>query len=170
MRISEFIGKEKGNITIDWNEVEKHISFKVHDNVKDFFSRAFSDKCITGSVNFIEKYFIKSTGNERNDAWFSFNKCEGKIEFELELLTKAEDATLEIEKAFNDWTGGNDFGHRVKIGQFYFNMGEILILINNDTGKVEWIDCGYGYFDIYDENPNGILANDIQEFLNKLVG
>ena len=37
----------------------------------------------------------------------------------------------------------------------------------NDTGKIEWIDCGYGYFDIYEENPNGILANSIQEFLEK---
>jgi hypothetical protein len=50
---------------------------------------------------------------------------------------------------------------------FYFNIGEILILFNNDTGKIEWIDCGYGYFDIYEENPNGILANSIQEFLEK---
>ena len=43
-----------------------------------------------------------------------------------------------------------------------------MILFNNDTGNVEWIDCGYGYFDVYEENPNGIIANDIDEFLSKL--
>ena len=47
-------------------------------------------------------------------------------------------------------------------------MGDFLILFNNNTGNVEWIDCGYGYFDIYEENPNGIIANDIDEFLSKL--
>lgn len=169
MKISEFAIKEKGSIDIDWNEVEKHINFKLHDNVKDYFSRAFSNNSIIGSVKFTEKDFIKPTGNKRNDTWFSFNRCEGKVEFELEILKKAENAAFEIENAFNIWTGGNDFGHRAMIGQFYFNIGQILILINNDTGKVEWLDCGYGYFDIYDENPNGILADDIQEFLNKLV-
>ncbi|WP_154694847.1 hypothetical protein [Clostridium botulinum] len=42
-------------------------------------------------------------------------------------------------------------------------------MINNDSGKVEWIDCGYGYFDIYEENPNGVVANSLQEFLDKCV-
>ncbi len=167
MKMSTFLEKTRENVNIDWNEVENYLGFKLHDNVKVFFSRTLSEDGIQGVVNFCEKDFIEQTGDVRNDKWLSFNHCEGKVEFELELLTISENAKFEIEDAFNRWTGGNDFGPRVMIGQFYFNIGEILILINNDTGKIEWMDCGYGYFDIYEANPHGILANDIQEFLGK---
>ena len=47
-----------------------------------------------------------------------------------------EDAVDTIDYIFSEWTGGNDFGHRAFIGQFYVNIGEILILFNNDTGKI----------------------------------
>jgi len=46
-------------------------------------------------------------------------------------------------------------------------MGSILILLNNNSGKVEWMDCEYGYFDVYEENPNGVIANSLQEFFDK---
>ena len=59
-------------------------------------------------------------------------------------------------------------GDRAWIGVIKKDMGDFLILFNNDTGNVEWIDCGYGYFDVYEENPNGIIANDIDGFLSKL--
>lgn len=81
-----------------------------------------------------------------------------------------ENAYKEIETAFTHWTGGNDFGHRALIGTIDTDMGEFLILFNNDTGNIEWNDCGYGHFDIYEENPNGIISNNIEEFLLKLDG
>ena len=114
--------------------------------------------------------FIQKTGNERFDTWFSFNECEGRLSYELYPIKVLENAEIEIEAAFTQWTGGNDFGHRAMIGTIDTNMGEFLILFNNDTGNIEWIDCGYGYFDVYEENPNGIIVNNIEEFLLKLDG
>ncbi len=167
MKLQEFLKKEIGTIQIDWKKVEDHMGFTIHKDLKDFYSRA-AGKDIKGVVNFVEEKFIEKTGNERNDTWFSFNQCEGKVEYKFSLLPdKPESAVDSIDYAFSEWTGGNDFGHRAFIGQFYCNIGQILILFNNDTGKIEWIDCGYGYFDVYEENPNGILANSIQEFFDK---
>lgn len=97
-----------------------------------------------------------------------FNDCEGNVEYRLSLISSLENVAQEIEFAFQEWTGENDFGHSAMIGEFYFNIGKILILFNNDTGKIEWIDCEYGYFEVYEENPNGILAHSMQDFLEKL--
>ena len=167
MKIRDFKIKEIGTIQIDWEKIEEHMGFAIHKDLKDFYSRD-AGKDIKDIVDFTEAKFVIKTGDERNDTWFSFNSCEGKVEYTLELLSKnPQDAIDTIDYVFSEWTGGNDFGHRACIGQSYFNIGEILILFNNDTGKIEWIDCGYGYFDIYEENPNGILANSIQEFLEK---
>ena len=167
MKLREFLKKEIGTIQIDWEKVEEHMGFTIHKDLKEFYSRD-AGKDVKDVVNFAEEKFIEKTGDERNDTWFSFNNCEGKVEYVLELLSrKTEDAVNTIDYVFSGWTGGNDFGHRAFIGQFYFNIGEILILFNNDTGKIEWIDCGYGYFDVYEENPKGILANSMQEFLEK---
>ena len=77
-----------------------------------------------------------------------------------------EKADTEIKTAFTDWTGGNDFGHRALIGAIVTNMGDFLVLFNNDTGNVEWMDCGYGYFDVYEENPNGIIADSVDAFFD----
>ena len=44
----------------------------------------------------------------------------------------------------------------------------VLILFNNDTGCIEWLDCEYGGYGTLEKDPNGILANNIEEFLNKL--
>ena len=54
------------------------------------------------------------------------------------------------------------------MGNFYTKIGNILILFNNETGKVEWMDCEYGYFNVYEQNPNGVLANTMDEFIEKL--
>lgn len=68
---------------------------------------------------------------------------------------------------FGDWTGGNDFGHHALIGELLINIGQLYITFNNDTGRFEWVDLGYGYFDVYEENPYGIIADSAQEFLDK---
>lgn len=163
--IKNLLTTPKDTLKIEWSEIENKIGFKLNDNLKDFYSRIIC-KSVKGIVDFSEEKFIKPTGNNRNDTWFSFNECEGNVEFKLYPLSSLKNVAEYIERAFNVWTGGNDFGHRAMIGEFYFNIGQILILLNNDTGKVEWIDCGYGYFDTYEENPNGILADNIQEFFD----
>lgn len=66
------------------------------------------------------------------------------------------------------WTGGNDFGQRVYIGELHTNIGSITIVINNQTGAVEWVDCEYGHYEKYEKNPHGILAENMDEFLWKL--
>lgn len=167
-KINQFAATPKGNLDVDWNRVENFLGFRLHENLKDFYSRILCEH-IRGVVDFSEEKFIKKTGNQRNDKWFSFNECEGETEYKLIPLNSLEKAEEFIKYAFEEWTGGNDFGRRAVIGKFYCNIGDILILLNNDTGKIEWIDCEYGYFDHYEENPNGILADDVQEFLDKLI-
>ena len=164
--VQELLNGRPGTISIDWTGVEKEVRFPVHQDLKDFYSRLTETRNY-GKVDFAEAKFIEKTGDKRNDTWFSFNECEGSVEYQLILIKSPENAAQEIRYAFEEWTGGNDFGHRAMIGEFYFNMGSVLILFNNDTGKIEWIDCEYGYFEVYDENPNGVLANSMKEFFEK---
>lgn len=168
MKLCEFLKIEAGTMQIDWENVEKHMGFAIHKDLKDFYSRN-TGKDIEGTVNFVQKKFIEKTGNKRNDTWFSFNRCEGTVHYKLNLLSAKHKTFADaVDYVFSVWTGGNDFGHRAFLGTLSVKMGEITILFNNDTGKIEWVDFGYGYFDVYKENPNGILANSMQEFFNKL--
>ena len=64
-----------------------HLQFAIHKDLKDFYSRD-AGKDIKGIVNFTAEKFVVKTGDERNDTWFSFNSCEGKVEYTLELLSK----------------------------------------------------------------------------------
>lgn len=59
-------------------------------------------------------------------------------------------------------------GNRALIGSIDASVGEILLLFNNDTGEIEWNDPGYGHFEVYEENPYGIFAEDIEQFIDKL--
>ena len=165
--IQDFVNSNTDTICIDWEKAEEEVGFRIHQDLKDFYTRLNGTK-IGGKVNFIESKFLEKTGNEEYDTWISSNECEGNVEYCLNPIKSLEHAAQEIKFAFQEWTGGNDFGHRALIGEFFFNIGEILILFNNDTGNIEWVDCGYGYFDVYEENPNGILAKSMQSFLEKL--
>lgn len=167
MNIEEFKSKIPYSEKVDFLKVENVLGFKLNDEVKSFYSRAIVKK-VEGFFNLRESIHIKLTGNDEFDHWFSFNNCEGKSEFELYPLDNLNNAEDFIRSAFDEWTGGNNFGKRIMIGQLYLNIGQILILINNETGQVEWVDCGYGYYDVYDENPNGVLAYTVQAFLDNL--
>ncbi len=168
--IKDLINTSANTVKIDWIKVEETIGFPLHYDLKNFYSRILCEeqKVISGNFNLVEDKFIQKTGNVRFDTWFSFNECEGELSYELFPIKVLDNACKEIEAAFTQWTGGNDFGHRALIGTIDTDMGEFLILFNNDTGNIEWNDCGYGYFDVYEENPNGIIANSIEEFLLKL--
>ena len=168
--LKELIHATADTIKIDWLKVEETIGFPLHYDLKNFYSRILcaEQKTISGDFILNETDFIQKTGNERYDTWFSFNGSEGRLSYELYPIRTLENAHIQIKYAFTSWTGGHDFGHRAWIGVINTDMGDFLILFNNDTGNVEWIDCGYGYFDVYEENPNGIIANDIDGFLSKL--
>lgn len=153
----------KDTLNIDWNIVENNLGFKLHANVKDFHSRIVSP-----SIDFLVQFqfdkFIKPIGNPKFDAWLSnYRQCI--FESELQPLMSLQNIDIEIKYRFE--IGGNS--NRIWIGQFFTDFGEVSILINNDTGNVEWCDFGYGYFEIYEENPYGILSYDVQEFVELLV-
>lgn len=179
-KMKEFQKTASGKIKLDWNSVEEEIGFKLHDNIKDFYSRILGDKnrilgsknksgIISGIIKFNSIEFVKRYANKDN--WLNDpNSNNSYAEFTLCLLEQTDDKYISdfIEEAFwGEWTGGNDFGHRAYVGEIIINMGQISLLFNNNTGEFEWVDFGYGYFDTYSDNPYGIVADNTQEFLNK---
>lgn len=165
--IQEYKSMKPGNVAPDFEGAERFLGFELHRSIRDFYSRVFAQK-ICGEVVIPDKGFTIPIGIKRFDTWFSFNKIKGRTEYRLLPCNRPEDSARFIRDQFYLWTGGNDFGERIMIGEFRTGIGDILILINNQTGAVEWVDCGYGYFDKYEKNPNGILAEDIEQFLQKL--
>lgn len=90
------------------------------------------------------------------------------VGYEVRLnLLNGDDIVQDIYVASKEWMGeGNDFGHRIWIGEILIETGPIYLIYNNDTDKVEWADLEYGYFDVYEENPHGIFADSIGELLS----
>lgn len=175
-KIKELQKAANGTIKINWNPVEEKIGFKIHNNLKDFYSRILGDKnksgTITGTMQFTPSEFVKKYINKDN--WLEdANDNRAYAGFILRLLKQSDDNYVPdfIQEAFfGDWTGGNDFRHRAFLGEINLNIGQISLIFNNDTGEFEWVDFGYGYFDIYTENPYGIVADTTQEFLDKFAG
>ena len=167
MNLVVFLNSKVGTAQFDWEEIETELGFQLNEGLKSFYSRAY-ERIIRGEINFKEADYIVPTGNDKFDKWFSFNKIKGKIEIKLNTIKSQEDAQTRINNAFYEWKGKNDFGQRFLMGNFYTKIGNILILFNNETGKVEWMDCEYGYFNVYEQNPNGVLANTMDEFIEKL--
>lgn len=167
---------KSGTVKLDWQEAEEAIGFVLHDNFKDFYSRTLSDE---GERDSLERVRIFRMGKwveagqpysiEGGMKWSGemvkeqLSGAEGWLdeandgrtfcEFSLRLLSGSGSRYVSqfVKEAFyGDWTGGNDFGHRAYIGELLLNTGEISLIFNNDTGRFEWVDFGYGYFDIYD--------------------
>ena len=167
MNLMDFLNSKVGTAQFNWEEIETELGFKLNEGLKNFYSKAY-EKIIRGEIEFKETDYIVPTGNDEYDKWFSFNKIDGNIEIKLDAIKSQEEAQTRINSAYYDWKGGNDFGQRFLIGNFYTQIGNILILFNNETGKVEWMDCEYGYFNVFEQNPNGVLANTMDEFIEKL--
>ena len=167
MNLVDFLNSKVGTAQFDWEEIETELGFQLNEGLKNFYSKAY-ERVIRGEINFNEADYIVPTGNDQFDKWFSFNEIEGEIEIKLVAIKSQEDVQTRINNAFYEWKGGNDFGQRFLLGNFYMDIGSVLILFNNETGKVEWMDCEYGYFDVYEQNPNGVLANNMDEFIEKL--
>ena len=164
-----------GTIGIDWSVVEEDLGFELHDNLKDLYSRILGKGTSAGRAEgvmvFNPQVFVKE--NINRDSWLEdANGGRKYAQFDLFPLKQADSEYVceFMQEAFEgDWTGGNDFGHRAYIGEILLNIGQITLVFNNDTGRFEWVDFGYGYFDVYEENPYGIVADNAQEFLDKFV-
>ncbi len=174
--IDKWKSSKAGTVNVDWAAVEKELGFALHENIKDLYSRILGGKrsTVEGVIKFNPKAFVKE--NVSKEDWLSdineVNAGRDFCEFQLYLLAKSgtEYVCGFFDDAFKgDWTGGNDFGHRAYIGEIILNIGQVSLIFNNETGRFEWIDIGYGYFDVYEENPYGIIADSAQEFLDKFV-
>lgn len=159
-----------GTLNIDWDLVEAKLGFQLHDNIKNYFSRVSGTFCKRGYLKFEPTEFSKKCMNR--DTWLENDESAGRfVDYTLCLLKDVDTESVyqRLKELFNgDWTGGNEFGRRAYIGEIIINIGQISIIFNNDTGQYEWIDFGWGYMDVYEENPYGIIADSTEEFLNKL--
>lgn len=167
MELNEFLYLKDYTLSIDWSSIENDIGFQLYDDLKKLYSRAYA-KYVRGEIKFEDKDFLVPTGNKTFDEWFSKNHCNGEVEISLNLIKDQESVDSTVRKAWKGWMGPFDFGKRIMIGNFDMNIGRILILFNNDTGCIEWLDCEHGGFGTLEKDPNGILAYNIDEFLNKL--
>lgn len=168
-KIDDWKKTAPNTLKIDWAAVEKELGFALHDNIKDLYSRITSSKDVKGEMKFDPKAFVKEYVNREDwleDSNGGFPNCE----FELWALAKTDtDYVCRFfrDAFFGDWTGGNDFGHRALVGQIFLNIGQVYLTFNNENGRFEWVDIEYGYYDVYEENPYGIVADITQEFLEK---
>ena len=157
-------------LDIDWAGLEKALGFPLHDNFKDFYSRITANVEIEGRMTFDPSKFVKEYVSAE-DGWLDEANGDRK-QCEFTLLPLKETGSEHLRKLvneafFGEWTGGNDFGHRAYIGELILNISQISLVFNNDTGAFEWVDFEYGYYEVYEENPYGIVANSAQEFLDK---
>ena len=157
-------------LKIDWSEAEKAVGFKLHDNFKNLYSRITSDIEIDGRMPFTPAKFVKEYISA-DEGWLDEANGEREMcDYTLIPIRETDSGYLTKfvkEAFFGEWTGGCDFGHRAYIGELILNIGQISLIFNNDTGAFEWVDFEYGYYEVYDENPYGIVAHSAQEFLDK---
>lgn len=168
-----------GTLNINWKAVENHLGFELHENLKDLYSRILGGNNrwvnVEGDIKFNPSQLIKEWSNPDFEGWLTddeVNAGRNFAEFTLCSLNQTDEEYL--CKFFNDsfrgdWTGGNDFGRRAYLGEFLLNIGQICLIFNNDSGRFEWVDFGYGYYEAYEDNPYGVIADNAQEFLDKFV-
>lgn len=150
-------------LNIDWNSIEKNIGFKIHENIKNFFSRMTGEQ-IDFYVKIDFRDFVQTPENsEKYSDWF--DDYSGIICANINPLFSLDNTVKIIKHLFA--IGGE--ANRIHIGNFYLDIGDISILINNDNGNIEWCDFGYGYFEVYEENPFAVMSTDVQKFLDMLT-
>ena len=146
---------------IDFSEVEEKLGYNLHQDLKDFYN-SYYFKEIEGLVLPSQ---IKPT--EKWGSWFEFEGQNKNISVSLNGIPNRE-MNLEtfIDIKSKDWSGGNEFGRRLYIGSIYDDRDGIILVFNNDTGKIEWIDFEYGQYGNLEEDPNGVLANSLFELIS----
>lgn len=145
----------------DFTSVEKELGFQLHEDMKTYFGSSFFDE-IKGVL---PSSRIPST--EKWGHWFEFNE-EFALPVTLKGPERGKDLREQILYAFQAWTGGYDFGERFWIGEIDANIGQILLVFNNETGSVEWIDTDYGSFGNLEEDPNGLFAPTLADLIQAL--
>lgn len=167
MSLQNYLSIHDGRINPDFERAEILLGFELNQSIRNFYSRVFARKII-GNLIIPKAGFIIPTGKKRFDQWFSSNGIEGKTEIHLFPCPGLKNSSRFIRDHFYQWTGERGFGERVWIGEIYTRIGAISIVINNLTSVVEWVDCGYGHYTQYEKNPNGVLAEHIEPFIEKL--
>lgn len=178
--IKQLINASAGSVKIDWYKIEKHLGFKIHNNVKDFYSRLVCDEKFgfRGRMKFVREKFIIPTGNDRYDTFLfnnrNTNDCDAQgndTYYYLALLSSKDlkDLPGKFEQSFNMgiWRYIDNMGNRLYIGSLSHRAGEVCMFINNDTGMFEWAYLQGKHSNYYD-NPNGLIAYDADEFVSKL--
>lgn len=143
---------------LDFTKVERELGFIIHSDLKEYYASYFFNK-IEGVIASSQVPLTEKWGN-----WFEFNEVD-ELEITLQGLKKSEDLNEHIMHSFRAWTGDYDFGQRFWIGSIYTNIGTILVLFNNQTGVIEWIDPEYGYFGNLEEDPNGKLTDSLVDLI-----
>ena len=168
--IERWISTAPNTLDINWQELEKALGFPLHNNFKDFYSRIIANEEIEGRMTFDPSKFVKEYVSAEEGWLDEANGGRKQCEFTLiPIKETGSDHLLKFvnEAFFGEWTGGNNFGHRAYIGELFLNIGQLSLVFNNNTGAFEWVDFEYGYFEVYEENPYGIVAHSAQEFLDK---
>lgn len=168
-KLDEWKKTAPNTLKIDWAAVEEKLGFTLHEELKSFYSR-ITAKNVSGEIKYDAAELVKEYVN-RKDWLVGAHKDFPNCQFELISLEKTDtDYVCDFFKDafFGDWTGGNDFGRRAFLGEIIINIGQISLVFNNDTGRFEWVDFGWGYCDVYEDNPYGILADSADELLAKL--
>ncbi len=150
-------------LNIDWNNIETSIGVKLHENVKNFFSRITCKQIDFLTTFNFEQFTQTSENSEKYPHWL--DEDSGICQTDFEPLYSLNNVAEDIKHRFE--IGGNS--NRIFIGSFFLNIGDVAILINNDNGNIEWCDFGYGYFEVYEENPFAVMSTDVQTFLDMLV-
>lgn len=175
-----FAQTRKKTLKINWKKIEKRLGFDLHKNIKDIYSRTTCDDVygIRGRMYFSPKDFVKPSGNEKFDTYLCANgntndmdKYGNDTSYSINIL-KSDDfhnGYETIYNAFNHHKFTNcNIGKRAVIACIDHRCGNIWIFINNTTGKYEW--ATFKNYEIsYADTPHGLVADDTNEFLEKLV-
>lgn len=157
--------KEENNLNevieyFDFSKVEHKLGFNIHPELKGYFNSYYFD--VIEGIIFPNQ--IKLT-----DKWGSWFEFEGQHKNIIVTLDGIENKDINIERyiqiGFTEWTGGYDFGRRFHIGSMFDKRGDILLVFNNDTANIEWIDCEWGCYGDLEKDPNGILAESISHLI-----
>ena len=171
MTISDWKNTAAGTLDIDWGAVEQRLGFSVHAELRGLYSRIVSTERwgVRGCMEYHPEVLVKEYANRPD--WLVNANGDGRYaEYTLLPLARTDNDHVcdFFQDAFSgEWTGGNDFGHRAYLGELLINIGQITLVFNNDTGRFEWVDFGWGYCEVYEDNPYGIIADSAQEFIDK---
>lgn len=147
----------------DFSAIEQELGFKLHPDLQAYFGSYYFDE-IEGILA-----SSKVPATEKWGHWFEFNH-EFKLPVSLHGPERGKDMKEQIMRAYQVWTGGYDFGQRFWIGEIFANIGQILLVFNNETGTVEWIDTDYGSFGNLEQDPNGIFTPTLADLIVALDG